>query len=469
MREDWDAIVLGAGPAGAEAAMTAASFGFRVLLIDEEHAAGGQIYRAPDHEHGDKGEGRELRRRLGEADVVCAFEHRVWHITRDFEVHALGPDGPMRFRAPSLIVATGAIERHCPVPGWTLPGVIGLAAATILLKTHKVLPGRRVVVAGSGPLLPFVANEIRQLGGTVVRLVDAARRRDWVGVAPQVLYAPALAMRGAGWLARLAISGVPLRYGHGLREIAGDGKVERVTIGPLSPDWDQTEGASETVEADAVCIGYGLIPSNDVTRLLRADHEFDPDKGGWVVRTDAEGRTSVPGLYVCGDAAGVVGAAAAPLSARIAARALARDRGDSAVAGHDREAARARAALAGKTIFGRAMTKIATPRRGASNWAKDETLICRCEGVSKGAIEAAIREGCATLDDVKVATRCGMGSCGGRICAEPVGALIAVLTGAHRAEIGQATGRSPLRPVSIDQIVGDFDYSDIPFPEASPQ
>ncbi len=166
-------------------------------------------------------EGADLRARLHRSDAECAFGRRVWLVERGFTVSALGPDQPETFTAPALIVATGAQERHVPIPGWTVPGVIGLAAATLLLKSQRVLPGRRVVVAGTGPLLLLVAAEIVRGGGRVAAVIDANRMHDWTVHRRAMLSRPALAVRGAAWMAVLLRAGVPILSGHAVRGIEG--------------------------------------------------------------------------------------------------------------------------------------------------------------------------------------------------------------------------------------------------------
>ena len=469
----FDLIVLGAGPAGAEAAILAASRGLSVALVDEEHAAGGQVYRAPAHgglvkPDADAQAGTELRRRLAAGGVHCLFGARTWHVERGFRLMAVSGHEAIELNSRAMIVATGAIERHCPFPGWTLPGVIGLAAATILLKAHRALPGKRIVVAGSGPLLPLVAVKALDLGADVACVVDAARRRDWLAKLPTIVRSPGLALRGGGWMAKLARRRVPVLYGSAVRRAEGSKTVEKVVIGPVARDWSQIAGKEITVAADALCVGFGLVPSTDATRLLGADHQFDRSRGGWTVITDHDGRTSVAALYVCGDAAGVAGAAAAPHSGRLAALAAARDLD---VLGNDDYRALARrertAALA-KGRFGFAMTALATPKAGSWGWSDADTVICRCEGVRRGAIEQAFAAGARTIDDAKSATRCGMGPCGGRICAEACGAILAELGGCDCAVVGQATGRPPLRPVALDDIAGAFEYDQLPFPAPAP-
>lgn len=469
---DYDLIVLGAGPAGAAAAIKARSLGLRVAVIDEAPAAGGQVYRAPSPAltaalpDADRAKGDALRARLAASGAVLYANHRVWSLTTGFSVIAIGPDGPLTLEAPSLIVAAGAVERHIPVTGWTLPGVIGLAGATILLKAHGVLPGRRVVVAGSGPLLLLVASKIIAAGGEVAAVVDATPRAGWLAKAGAMLARPDLMAKGAGWLLALLKARVPIHSGAAIRTIHGTDGVESITTGPVDRDWRPVGDAVQTIPADAVCLGFGLLPATEVTRLLGAEPHYEPELGGWVPAVDASLQTSVPGLFVAGDGAGVRGADAAPLSGELAALGVISrlGLGDD----HASEATKIETAWHKSSRFGAAMSALAMPPPGAVAMIAPETTVCRCEGLTRATLDAAVAAGARTLADLKATTRCGMGPCGGRVCSEAAAMLIAAATGWDRQTIGQPSARPPLRPVPLAAITGAFDYDDLPIPAPAP-
>lgn len=479
MSEAWlDVAVLGAGPAGAAAACEAAARGLRVAVLDEQPAAGGQVYRmasgiAPIRADDERAEGDRLRAELASSAAERRFAHRVWHVEHEaggFALHALGPDGPALVQARKLIVATGALERSLPFPGWDLPGVMGLAAATVLLKAQRMLPGHRVLVAGSGPLLYAVAKGIVDGGGEVVALVDARSRSAWWRRAPAMSARLDLVRRGLAWQRMLRAAGVPIRHGTRVEsvEARGDGML-LATLVPVDAEGAPRTGANATtIECDALCCGFGLIPATDVTRALRATHVFDAARGGWHAQVDADQRTDVEGLYVAGDGAGIEGAAAAAWQGRIAALAAARDLGRMPARDGADDAVPLRAARARAARFGRAMTELAHVGDGAIASLPVTTPMCLCEGLSRHDLEQAIAAGCRTMNELRSATRCGMGPCGGRVCEEAAARLLALRTGQTREAVGQPTGRSPLRPVEIDAIAGDFDYDALPLPAPAP-
>ncbi|WFS25974.1 NAD(P)/FAD-dependent oxidoreductase [Rhizobium rhododendri] len=474
MTEIYDVLVIGAGPAGGEAALSAASCGLRVLLVDEAQAAGGQVYRAaprsfeglkstPESRAGDA-----LRRRLAESAVDTRFGHAVWSVSPDLRVDGLSKSGPVSWRARKIIVATGAQERVVPFPGWTLPGITGLAGATILLQSQHILPGRRTLVAGQGPLLLAVAAGILKAGGEVAGVVDLASRGDWLAHGAAFLTRPDLAMRGAGWLARLHRAGVPFFNRHAIRNAARRGEDEiEATIGPVDNDGLPSEGAERTIVVDAVAVGNGLTASTDVTRLLRAEHAFDEARGGWIPQTDSDFRTSVPGLYVIGDGAGISGAAAAEVNGRLAGLSVARDLGVLSDEVYLSKSSVPRQKARQALRFGGAMAQLMALKPGQIKGIADDAIVCRCEDVSRRDIDIACSEGARSLNQLKAWTRCGMGPCQGRICGDIAGALLADATGQFPRS-GMFTGRTPFRPLPVAHLVETVDYAELKLPPPAP-
>lgn len=474
MNEDCDVLVIGAGPAGSEAALSAASCGLRVLLVDEALSAGGQVYRAvPSTFSGVKATpesraGDALRRRLVESSVNTRFGHIVWSVTPDLRVDALSAKGPVSWRARKIIVATGAQERVVPFPGWTLPGVVGLAGATIMLKSQRILPGRRTLVAGQGPLLLAAAIGILKAGGEVAGVVDLASRGEWLAHGAALLTRPDLALRGVGWVARLRAASIPFYYRHSIRGAVQHGENEiAVTIGRVDERGLPFGGGERTIVVDAVAVGNGLTASTDVTRLLRAEHVFDEACGGWMPKTDADFRTSIPGLYAIGDGAGIAGAAAAEVNGCLAGLMVARDLGVLTEANYLSRSApfRMRARKSGQ--FGAAMARLMALRPGQIHGIAEDAIVCRCEDVTRRDIELACNDGARSPNQLKAWTRCGMGPCQGRICGDIAGALLARATSQHPRS-GLFTGRTPFRPLPISQLIEPVDYAELKLPPPAP-
>ena len=374
------------------------------------------------------------------------------------------------------MLCPGAVERVVPFPGWTLPGVIGLGAATVLLKSQRLLPGRRVVVAGAGPLVPAVAAAIVKAGGTVAAVADLGGPSDWLRALPRLAAMPRLLGRGAGWIVRIAGARVPVLFRHAIRSAEGRGELEEVTVAPIDADgaWRGEVGdrPGRRIAADALAVGHGLAPATEIGRLLRLRHRFSRAEGGWRPVTDEWGRTSLPRCYVAGDGAGVYGAAAAVQSGRITGVAAALDAGRIEPGAAAARARRLRRTQTQAARFGAAMSRLTALRPAMVESIPAGTIVCRCEDVTRQRIEDAIAQGAVEVNQLKDFTRCGMGPCQGRMCGEVVAELLAARIADDpdegRRAAGQWTGRAPLRPVAMDDLAGRFDYGEIPIPPPAP-
>jgi thioredoxin reductase len=471
---EFDLIVLGAGPAGTSAAVVAAAAGLKVALFDENPAAGGQVYRQPvnaiESAHSpERRAGDQLRQELAASAVQTFFKHQVWAATGDYRIDAIGPHGPVHCTARALIVAAGTTERVVPFEGWTIPGVIGLAAASLLLESQQILPGRSTLIAGCGPLLATVAAKTIAGGGTVEAIADIASRSDWARALPGMLSCPELLRQGIGWWRTLRRAGVPILTRHTIIKVEPVGDRLRATLAPCDAAGRPRAGKRRTALVDCVAVGHGLTPATELTRLLRAAHHYSRAAGGWIPIADQDGRSSRPRLYVAGDAAGIAGAAPAATHGAAAALACALELGGADRGRLERllEAARARHRRAAG--FGRAMARLMALRAGHVDAIAPETIVCRCEDTSCAEIDAAFQAGACDLNQLKAWTRCGMGPCQGRTCGDIAGELLAQRTPERSREyVGCFSARTPLRPVAVDALTGDFTYEDIPIPTAAP-
>jgi len=471
-----DLVVLGAGPAGVAAANVASKEGAEVVIIDENSSAGGQIYRAPPNEFQPQNsfksdefrEGEKQRNILKNSNVKALFKHRVWSVSSDLVVSTVGPNGLSSWHARSLIIANGALERIIPFPGWTIPGVIGLAASTILLKSQYVLPGQSTVVAGCGPLLIAVANGIIKSGGKVSAIIDLNSKSDWIKAFPRLFSRPDQLFKGMSWFANIMKAGIKLYGGHAVTNTKQVDNVLRISIAPINSAGSILDSKNQKiVEGDCLAIGHGLFPSTEITRLLKAKHIYDPLKGGWVPLIDDDFRSSIPGVYIAGDATGISGAFSAVQKGRIAGMAAVRDLNVMSSQKYKAKIKSELIILKKNENFGKAAVRLMKFRPELIQTITSETIVCRCEDVFRSEIDEAIESGARDLNQLKAWTRCGMGPCQGRTCSEAIEAILASKVGS-RELAGQWTGRTPLRPVPIEQIIGKYTYEDIPIPENAP-
>jgi NADPH-dependent 2,4-dienoyl-CoA reductase/sulfur reductase-like enzyme len=456
---EFDLAVVGAGPAGMAAAVAAADRGVRVALIDAGRQLGGQYFRHPAPglsapwlaklHHGWSHFERLAARIQAAENVTVLFEHQVWAVEPGFRV--LTDRGPID--AAQVVLATGAYERVVPFPGWDLPGVFTAGGAQALLKGNLVLPGRRVVVAGTGPLLLPVAAGLATAGAKVLGLYEANRVRGYAKHPLPLLTNPAKLVEGLDFARQFIKGRVPVHSGRMVIEAQGTDSLEAVVV--ARPDG----GARRRVECDTLAIGYGLAPQIDLALTLGAEHEQLSD-GTIGLRVDTAQRTSVPGLYAAGETVGVGGVQTALAEGEIAGIAVARAlaRRDSAAAS-PRTAYPATGPAPAATLRRRARTRALADLLCAQHpipaaWRAHltpDTLVCRCEEVPVSAIAEAVDLGAADSRTVKLLTRAGMGWCQGRVCGHAV-ACLARLDPAEppaAADLLAAAKRPLARPVPL--------------------
>lgn len=459
-----DLLVVGGGPAGLAAAVAAAEAGLDVVLADERAKLGGQYYKQPGEAlvadaarlDAQYRSGRRLIARAREAGVELLSGLQIWGAPRVDELLARDADGAdWTLRPQKLIAATGAYERGVPVPGWTLPGVMTTGAAQTLLRAYQVSPGTRVLVSGNGPLNMQVAAELVRGGARVVALAELARLTDprrAPALARMAAAAPDLIVQGAGYGAALARARVPVLHGRALIRAEGDGRVRRATLAKIHADGHAVPGSEKSYDVDAVCVGFGFLPSNELARSLGATHVHDRREGGFVVERSSTGRTSVDGLWVVGDGGGIGGARVAQAAGTLAGldvvRSLGRPVPAAQVAG---ERAAAKAHARARRFQDALWTAYAAPRI-VDQLAAADTPICRCENVPLRAVEDAFDAGMGHIGAVKRVTRAGMGGCQGRYC----GGLLAEIAARRAARSPEDhdlfAPSAPFKPQRIEDL-----------------
>ncbi|HMC67415.1 MAG TPA: NAD(P)/FAD-dependent oxidoreductase [Gemmataceae bacterium] len=455
-------VIVGAGPAGMSAAIAAAEAGIRPAIVDENPDIGGQIYRQPPaglrsavsagHSQASPGAdliGRfeALRDRIDvytEASVYGLFAPRQLAILRKERWETLD--------AEHLILAPGAHEYVPPFPGWTLPGVMTPGAAQALVKTQGVLPGRRALVAGTGPFLLIVAEQLHRAGVDVVGVVEMASRAEAFRAVPGMLAQPRLLWEGWRSLRRLKRAGIAVSWAHVVIEARGEGEVGEAIVAPCDEEGHPDRAAAKPIAVDTLCVGYGFVPRIQLAQLAGCRLEFNGPLGGWVPQRDHLLQSSQPGVWVAGDGAGVGGALVARLEGTLAGLAVARCLG----ALHERAFQRAIRPLGRRLArlrrFRAALDRLYRLRPGLTTLATAETVVCRCEELTRAEVEIGIESGGADLRTLKVMTRLGMGPCQGLMCWPAMAGLIAARTGKTIEEIGPPSPRPPLTPVSLASL-----------------
>jgi NADPH-dependent 2,4-dienoyl-CoA reductase/sulfur reductase-like enzyme len=458
-----DVLVVGGGPGGLTAATAAAEVGLRVVVLDERAKPGGQYFKQPasrgwgagprpDHQFA---AGAALIDRARAAGVQLISGAQLWGAFATDDLAVLAPDGRYRFAPRALILAPGAYERGMPVPGWTLPGVMTTGAAQTLWRSYGTPPGRRVLVSGNGPLNMQVAAELARAGASVVALAELATPAapDRVRALARMAAADrSLIGDGLRYRAALARARVPVLYGAMVTAIAGDDRARTAVVSQIDVTGRVRPGTERRFEVDAVCMGFGFHPSNEIARALGARHAYR--RGQLQTVVDELGRTSLPHVWVVGDGAWIGGAKLAQAVGELAGLDVARAL-DGTVTPAQRK--RERAATSRAARHRRFQSGLATAFAAPlieDQLASPQTHICRCEEVTRDTLERALADGPGHIGALKRATRAGMGPCQGRYCGPLIAAMTARRIGEDLTEMSGFAPNPPVKPVTIADLLG---------------
>jgi len=466
VREEVPVAIIGGGPAGLSAAIAAAKMGAQVLVIDENLLAGGQIYRQLPSSYRvmdslvlgvDYADGQALLQKVDSLSdrITIWTDALVWSVFDSKQLAVARGGDLVLLDARAIIAATGAYERPVPVPGWTLPGVMTAGGAQVLLKSQRIRPGNRVLLAGTGPLQLVVANQMLDAGMDVVALVESASTLSAWRYLPDLIRQPGLIKQGLDYILRLKKAGIQMMQSYVLQAIEGDQGTRRAVLDKVDAQCRSIPGYTKTFEVDTVCIGYGLIPSVWLTSMLGCRHVYDPMVDAWTPYFDENMQTDQPGVFVAGDGAGIAGVLVAKREGTIAGLYAAMHAGNISAA-QARQAARIeRRQLNSLRKFRYALDRMYRVHRDLYANISDETVVCRCEGITAGEIRRAIDQGTLNLNDIKKRSRTGMGYCQGTNCMPVVAAILTREFGAKPETIKMMTTRPPARPVPLSLLMGD--------------
>ena len=449
--DEYDVAVVGAGPAGLAAAATTAGAGFSTVLFDENAGPGGQVYRAIettpiggdvilDH---DFWEGRDLVLDLRETSATVVSGATVWSLGRDLELGVSNGGAAQMVRAKRVILATGAMERPFPIPGWTLPGVMTVGAVQTMLKSSGMIPDGKVVLAGCGPLLWLCAYQLLKAGGRIQAILDTTdrvHRRDALPHAASFARSPYVA-KGLKLIAFVRrrvrkITRVTQLSAH------GDGRLSDISYVAAS-------GIRERMPADLLLLHQGVIPNVNLAMSVGIPHTWDRVQLCWSPTVDDFGTTSIAGIAVAGDGAGIAGAWVAASRGRLAGIKAARTLNPK-VRGLPDEG-KVRRDL-NHAMRGRAFLDHLYRPAKAFRIPSDATVVCRCEEITAGQIRDTVKLGVEGPNQMKAFLRCGMGPCQGRLCGTTVTEVIADARSVAPSDVGYFRLRPPVKPITLAEL-----------------
>lgn len=459
--EQFDALVVGAGPAGMSAAIEICRHGGSVHVVDEQSAPGGQIYRAAENATKKQAKifGETYRRG---ADLIsefrasgCTYSPNTTVVNVDPNLNADVVSGGKMWRidARQLVLATGAYERPVPLEGWTLPGVMTAGAAQVLAKQSGVVPSGRVALVGNGPLLWLLAWQFRRLGVDLTAIVEMDVNRRPSGTWDHLggfLVSP-YARDGLKYLLSAQLRTRKVRASGAVR-ILGESEVTGIEIA-------RRKSSPVLIDADVVLVHDGIIPSVHLPGAAGCDLKWSISQRAWRPNVDAWQRADgCAGIHVVGDGASIQGAGAAEATGAIAATDVLFQTGKLTESERDVAALKWRSAhrrhMRGRRFIDSWFTPVEAVRL-----ASPTALVCRCEAVTRADAETALRSHPDRLAHLKSTTRCGMGPCQGRMCMPSIGSLAKHEIGVHPTCIGPPSFRFPTKPVNVATLAG-FETAD---------
>lgn len=445
-------IVIGAGPAGIRCAETLVTAGLRPILIDEGRREGGQIYRRQPENftrsyetlYGTEAARAEAVHRSFEAireHIDYRPETLVWNIA-DRKIYAIRDGKQFTLPFDALVICSGATDRLMPIKGWHYAGAYSLGGAQVALKSQACAIGNQVVFMGTGPLLYLVAAQYLKAGAKVAAVLDTSRASLRMLALPKLMMQPSTLWKGIALTLALRRSGVPLHTGIEPLEIEGTAE-----DGVQSVTFKDARGALKKITCDAVAMGYHLRPETQLADLARCAIHFDARTRLWLPHIDADGRSSMPSIYLAGDGARVLGAQAAELSGRLAASALLQDNGD---AQREEVIEALRRDLAKLQGFAQGLSEAFPWPANQAATLSDDTLVCRCESITVGELRAVVRDKDACESNrAKALSRVGMGRCQGRYCSYAAAEVIAQAANIPVEQVGRLRGQAPVKPLPI--------------------
>jgi len=455
LKNHYQLLIIGAGPAGLAAAATVSGHGISCALVDEQPAPGGQIYRCSESVSeqrarilGDEYQrGKQLITAFRNSDAEYFPDTRIWSLSNQRQIGIIHQEHSKIITADQILVASGAMERPVPFPGWTLPGVMQAGAGQILFKSAGAIPGYGVVLAGSGPLLLLLAWQYMNAGVDIKAILDVTPLTNHLLALPKLpraLLAHHYLTKGLVYQKDLRRAGVITKLGVSALQATGEECLQTVSYHHF--------GRQHTIKTELLLTHFGIIPHIWLTQASGCDHWWDKHQKCCRPQHDDWGNTSIDGIMVAGDGAGINGARSAEHAGRLAGLQALYALGVLTEQARDEQSINDRKWMQTdchirpflEAYFAIPDKLLATP--------DNDTIVCRCEEITAGQIRDAVANGHSDSNQVKYFTRCGMGPCQGRQCANAVAHIIADTGGQAVSDNSLFRSRPPVAPLTLAQL-----------------
>ena len=377
----------------------------------------------------------------------------IWGYFSDYNLGYVSADGSGEVSAKFIIVASGAFDRPVPFPGCTLPGVISAGGAQNLMLGQRVVPGNRILISGNGPLNIAVGYNLTRAGGNVLSILEVSKQQIWRAF-PGVLLDPLVLFKGLRYQAGLLLrAGVLARTGRTVIEARGDKQVSEVVTARIDSMGNIDGAHTQTYGVDLLVVGYGLMPSIEMIRLMGCEQEYDPSNKYFIpVRSD-QFETTVPNVFSIGDCAGIRGVEVALIEGRLAGITIADRLGRLSHTYVKKSRSQLEKRLHRLLRFHASIDLLFASPSNYLSLLTDDTVICRCEEVTLGELRLYMNQGITDLNTLKSLTRIGMGRCQGRNCFPTFAHLVAEEQKVSVASLKIPRTRSPLKPICIGDVI----------------
>ena len=458
----YNVVIVGSGFSGIVAAGILADHHLSILLVDENIHVGGQLLRKIPEQLGEYSSYRpEYIKKIGFRFVENIKNKKITVMNRTAVV-GVYPDNRLMIESERkevlsvtydvLLFATGARERFLPFKGWTLPGVYSTGMVQVLMKSSGILPAGKMLIAGSGLFLFSVAYEFLKNKGKVLALLEQTGMMDKIKMLPLLFHQFSKFAEGGKFLARLYLSGVPVKYRRKIVEARGDGALEEVVVGKVDASGQLIQGTEKIYKTGALAVGYGFVPNIEGPQLAGCGLEFSESKGGWIVKVNEGLETSKENILAAGEITGVGGALKSINEGKIAAFTILN-----------------KFEKINNDDYQRQLKKLTKERKHHMKFVDyfnslykipgrvvrdipDDTVVCRCEDITMADIRKGIDMGFTTPRGLKTAVRISMGNCQGRTCGPVIYDILRFLANQEPEDMEPFYARPPLKPVSIGAL-----------------